>query len=407
MNDTRSIAEAAVRSSYGRLIAYLSTRTRDITAAEDALQDAFVAALGAWPETGIPTSPEAWLLTAARRKLIDQARRSETRRLAEPDLIAAIEEAEAMTNEESFGDDRLKLLFLCAHPAIDEAIRTPLMLQTILGLDASMIASAFLVAPEAMSQRLVRAKKKISAASISFELPPEDRLEERAGAVFDAIYAAFNAGYGAASKSCLEKEGLFLARLCTKLLPQSAEGWGLLALICYILSRREARRSNGAYAPLDKQDTKLWDRSLIEEGDVALATSAALRTPGRFQIEAAIQSAHMAGCLHGFDTREAVVRLYDRLIAISPSVGASTARAAALLNAGRANLAIAALDDSIDVKRVATYQPYWTTKAHILAGLGRIDEAKSAFDRAIGLSSDEAVRTFLRDSKARLCGAPR
>ncbi len=398
MSDARAIAEETARASYGRLVAYLAARTRDIAAAEDALNDAFAAALSHWPKTGVPDAPEAWLLTAARRKLIDAARRRETRRVSEPDLLLAVEEAQAMAASDTFIDERLKLLFICAHPAIEETIRTPLMLQTVLGLDAARIASAFLVSPATMGQRLVRAKRKIADARIPFETPADHDLAPRAADVLNAVYAAFTAGYDGDAEhdaSDLSHEALFLARLAANLLPDDAEAQGLLALMCYVDSRRAARRANGAYVPLDEQDVSLWSQSLIDEADDALARAARLYAPGRYQYEAAIQSAHISGRLGGEDTSGAVIRLYDRLIAIAPAIGAEIGRAAALIKAGRADRALAALD-AMNEARIATHQPYWATRAHALAALMRPDEARDAFERAIGLSTDAAARAFLR-----------
>lgn len=405
MIDARRTAEETARASYGRLLAYLAARTRDIAAAEDALAEAFAAALSHWPLTGAPASPEAWLLTAARRKLIDNARRAATRRDAEPDIVRAIDEAEAMSREDRFVDDRLKLLFICAHPAIDFGVRTPLMLQTVLGLDAARIASAFLVSPATMSQRLVRAKRKIAEARISFETPDADDLAPRAEAVLGAIYAAFGAGYdvgdGAEGGGDLADEAMFLARLVNDLLPDDSEALGLLALMSYVEARRDARRAGGAYVPIDDQDTSLWNARLIEAGDDALGKAARLRAPGRYQIEAAIQSAHISGRLSGEDTRAATVRLYDRLVRIAPSIGAEIARAAALLRADEPCAALAALD-SIDAARITDHQPYWATRAHALAALRRCAAAAEAFDRAIGLSSETATRAFLQQQKRAL-----
>lgn len=396
MTNARAIAEETARASYGRLIAFLAVRTRDIAAAEDALGDAFAAALTHWPASGVPKSPEAWLLTSARRKLVDQSRRAQTVRDAQPDILSALDEAAAMTRREIFEDERLRLLFVCTHPAIDESIRTPLMLQTVLGLDAARIASAFLVAPSTMSQRLVRAKRKIARAGLSFAAPDEADLGARAGSVLDAIYAAFGAGYDAAEgdHDDLSAEALFLARLAAALLPSEPEAQGLLALTAYAEARRRARRLDGVYVPLDEQETALWSAELIDEADAALARAAGLQRPGRFQIEAAIQSAHISARLRGEDTRAAIVRLYDRLIALAPSVGAEIGRAAALLKAGRAEEARLALD-CIDPERIAAHQPYWATRAAVLAALGA-EEADAAITRAIGLSSDAAIRAFLQ-----------
>jgi len=405
MNDARAIAEETARASYGRLIAYLSARTRDIAEAEDALSEAFAAALAHWPKTGVPSSPEAWLLTAARRKIIDGARRADTRRTREPDILLAIEEAQMAARDEIFADERLKLLFICAHPAIDTAVRTPLMLQTVLGLDAARIASAFLVSPATMSQRLVRAKTKIAGARISFETPNETELQSRAAAVLDAIYAAFGAGYdsdGAQPEGAsLTTESMFLARLASALLPDDAEAQGLCALFCYIDARRSARRRDGAYVPLDKQDISLWRQDLIDEADEALERAAGLKSPGRYQLEAAIQSAHISARLSGEDTSSAVVRLYERLIAIAPSIGAEIGRAAALTKCGRTEEALAALD-AIDPARIGTHQPFWATRAHALAAARKYADAQEAFGRAIGLSSDAATREFLQQQSRAL-----
>lgn len=401
----RAAAEAAARDSYGRLVAFLAARTRDIAAAEDALADAFAAAIEHWSRDGPPANPDAWLLIAARRRLIDASRRTGVRRAAEPDISMAIEEAAALAGEEKFVDERLKLLLICAHPAIEEGIRTPLMLQTVLGLDAARIASAFLFSPAAMGQRLVRAKRKIAEARIPFAVPEIADFAPRAEAVLDAIYAAFSAGYddadGEDGGKDLSREAIFLADVSSRLFATNAEAFGLLALMTFIEARRDARRAGGRYVPLDDQDLARWDRTRIAEAEATLARAASLNAPGRYQIEAAIQSAHVNARLSGVDLREAVVRLYDRLLAFAPSTGAAIARAGALLKAGRAQDALAALD-GLDRDRVAAYQPYWAARAHAAAALGRRGEALAAFERAIGLTSDAAARTFLAEAKARL-----
>jgi RNA polymerase sigma-70 factor (ECF subfamily) len=394
----RAAAEAAARESYGRLVAYLAARTRNIVAAEDALSDAFAAALDHWAREGPPANPDAWLLTAARRKLIDAGRRASVRKSSEPDIVRAIEEAADLGAEEPVVDERLNLLLICAHPAIDESVRTPLMLQTVLGLDAARIASAFLVSPATMGQRLVRAKRKIAEARIPFAAPDTDELAPRAEAVLDAIYAAFGAGYddahGEDGGADLTREAIFLASLAARLFAINAEAWGLLSLMTFIEARRSARRVDGLYVPLDEQDAALWDLKSIAAAEETLAQAARFKMSGRFQIEAAIQSAHVSARLTGADTRAAVVRLYDRLLAIAPSTGAEIARAGALLKAGRAAEALSALD-AIDQDRVASHQPYWATRAHALAACGSGVEASAAFDRAIRLSIDPAARAFL------------
>lgn len=407
MTDARLIAEFTARESYGRLLAWLTARTRDVAAAEDALADAFRAALEHWPKTGAPDAPEAWLLTTARRKLIDQSRRARTRDENAPAMMLAAEEAEAALREKSaFPDERLKLLFVCAHPAIDKSVRTPLMLQTVLGLDAATIASAFLVAPATMAQRLVRAKRKIKEAGIPFETPAPADYYARLDDVLGAVYAAYTAGWDAADGAdarCggLTREAIFLARLLVETAPQAPEAYGLAALLLHAEARRSARIVDGRYIALADQDTGLWDRALIAEAEQALARAWMFAAPGRFQIEAAIQSAHAASRLNNVDTTSDVTVLYERLIEIAPSIGAKVGYAGALAAADRAEDGLRVLDD-IEESRVPRYQAYWAVRAHLLAILKRFDRAQVAYTRAIGLSADDATREFLRRRMAAL-----
>lgn len=402
MKDARAVAAETARASYGRLLALLSARTRDIAGAEDALAEAFAAALRSWPQTGVPRSPEAWLLTAARRKLVDAGRRASVRSSASEEICRGIAEAEALAQAEKFPDERLKLLFICAHPAIDPAIRTPLMLQTVLGLDAARIASSFLTSPSALGQRLVRAKRKIAGAGIPFEAPAPEDLPERLGSVLDAIYAAFTAGYDDGGESeDLAEEAIFLARLLSSLLPEDPEAKGLLALMLYVHARRNARRARGEFVPFDEQDLSAWDEDELSAADAALAEAAAHGASGRYQLEAAIQSAHMSARVNNIDSGAAIVRLYDRLLRYFPSIGAGVGKAAALLKLGDSDGARAQLQ-SIPPERVASYQPYWATAGHVYAALGAHDLAIEAFDRAIGLSGDAAVRRYLTTIRATL-----
>lgn len=301
--NARAAAEEAARASYGRLLAWLASRTNDVAAAEDALCDAFRAALEHWPQSGVPNNPEAWLMTAARRKLIDGARKRQTHANAEPALLLAAEEAEAAAlSAPDFPDERLKLLFMCAHPAIDAGIRTPLMLQTVLGLDAARIASAFLTSPAAMSGRLVRAKRKIKAAMIPFDPPSAADLSERIEPVLAAIYAAYGTGWEAvggaeAEIEDLTQEAIYLADLAVSLMPDQAEALGLLALMLHAEARKHARRVEGKYVPLEKQDKGLWDHAMITRAELTLASAWKLGSIGPYQLQAAIQSAHAASRL--------------------------------------------------------------------------------------------------------------
>ncbi len=409
--DALRAADAAAREGYGRLVAYLSARSRDVAAAEDALGEAFRAALETWPRDGVPDRPEAWLLAVARRQLIDHARHERVKADAEPSLRRDAERKQSATDapddSEAIPDERLKLMFVCAHPAIDAASRTPLMLQTVLGLDAVRIASAFLVAPAAMGQRLVRAKAKIRDAGIPFEVPRPADLPARLGPVLDAVYAAFGTGWEDADgvdprRRGLALEAIWLARILVQLVPDEAEARGLLALLLHCEARREARRSpSGDYVPLDEQDTSLWSGPMIAEAERELASAAALRSIGRYQLEAAIQSVHAQRALSGRTNWEAVAMLYEELVRLSPALGALVGRAAALANARDPSAGLAALD-AIDAHSVATYQPYWAVRAHLLSQLGDPDAARDAYARAIGLSEDRSAREFLIRRRDRL-----
>lgn len=394
--------EGAVRESYGRLLAFLAARSGgDVSGAEDALGEAFLAALRQWPSEGVPLKPEAWLLAAARRRLIDMQRRGRVRLAAEDDVRRALDLAQSIgERDEAFPDERLKLLFVCAHPAIDAAARTPLMLQVVLGLDAVRIAGAFLVAPAAMSQRLVRAKTKIRAAGIAFLVPGRDALAERLGFVLDAIYAAYTAGWEIATEGGLATEAIWLARVLVRLMPNEPEAMGLLALVLHCESRRAARRDDeGRFVPLPEQDAQRWDLAMIHEAETALATAARFRSAGRFQLEAAIQSAHARGG-EGANW-EAIALLYEALVRVSPAWGARIGRAVALGRARGAMIGLAALDE-LPEEALEAYQPYWAARADLLTELARRDEARTAYARAIALSGDEATREFLRARAARL-----
>jgi RNA polymerase sigma-70 factor (ECF subfamily) len=400
-HDAHRAAELAARASYGRLVAYLGRRWRDVAAAEDALGDAFVAALATWPRDGVPEKPEAWLLAAARRRLLDAGRHATVEGRALPALSAVVDEADgAAASEPVFPDERLALLFVCAHPAIDEGMRTPLMLQTVLGLDAARIAAAFVVPAGTMGQRLVRVKTKIRDAGIRFEVPDAPELPARLGPVLDAIYAAYGSGWedvaGAETRrEGLAEEAIWLGRLVTRLLPDEPEAWGLLALMLHCEARRAARRdAAGGYVPLGSQNVDRWAWPMIEEAERTLLVAARSGVPGRFQLEAAIQSAHAQRGHTGRTDWDAIALLYEGLVRLVPTVGAWVGRAAALAEARGAGAALAALD-ALPPAAIAGYQPYWALRAHLLAVLDRPDEAAQAYTRAIDLSADEAARAFL------------
>jgi RNA polymerase sigma-70 factor (ECF subfamily) len=404
-------AERVARQSYGKLVAFLAARTRDVAGAEDALSEAFAAALADWPRTGVPASPEAWLLTVARRKTIDAARRQRSSAEAGGHLKLIAEELEAAAEEAAgIPDERLRLMFACAHPAIDANIRAPLILQTILGFDAAAIGSAFLVAPTTMGQRLVRAKTKIRLAGIPFRIPERAELGERLEAVLDAIYAAFAEGWADPAgtetrRRNLSEEGLWLGRLVASLLPEEPEALGLLALMLFAEARRAARRdATGNYVPLADQEPTLWDRPAIDEAETLLYRASTKGAIGRYQLEAAIQSAHAIRRLAGTSDWAAIVQLYDALLTLTASPVVAINRAIALARVDGAAAGLAALDPLQNDPRLVEYQPYWAARADLLAQAGDTVDARAAYDRAIGLEPDPAVRRFLQDRRARLPG---
>ena len=398
-------AERAARESYGRLLAFLAVRTRDVAGAEDALAAAFASALRTWPARGVPRNPEAWLLTAARRRQIDAARRRQTEALGEEHLQRMADEIErAWQAPEAIRDRRLALMFACAHPAIDAAVRTPLILQAILGLTADAIAAAFLVPPATMGQRLVRAKTRIRQAGIPLRVPDRDEWPARLDAVLEAIYAAYSnawASTGEGGGSPLAEEAIWLGRLVVSLLPHEPEAKGMLALMLYAEARRDARRdASGIYVPLSAQDVSLWNEPQIREAEALLHEANAAGPSGRYQIEAAIQSAHVARRLSGRDTRRAILALYDHLFARIRSPVVALNRLAARAAVDGAASALGGMTELASDKRMLAYQPYWAVRAQLLGDAGQHDEAYEAFTVAIGLSTDDAVRRYLEARRA-------
>jgi RNA polymerase sigma-70 factor, ECF subfamily len=405
----RITADAVARRSYGKLVAFLAARTRDVAAAEDALSEAFAAALSDWPQKGCPTNPEAWLLTVARRKFLDVARGRRRGEAAGDELQHMAEGLEAAAaSDAEIPDQRLGLMFACAHPAIDEAIRAPLMLQAVLGLDAARIASAFLVSPATMGQRLVRSKQKIRQAGIPLRIPERNELRERLDPILDAIYAAFAEGWVDAAGTDLARrelagEAIYLGRLVTELLPNEPEALGLLALMLYAEARRSARRDEqGEYVPLAEQDAAKWDAQMIDEAESLLTCASKFGIVGRYQLESAIQSAHVARRLTGHANWTQVVQLYDALLTLTHSPIAAINRALAIAEWTCARSGLEALEELATDARLGEYQPWWAARADLLARTGNHDEARHAYDIAIGLERDDSVRRFLDRRKSTL-----
>ncbi len=384
----RKTADAVARRSYGKLVAFLAARTRDVAAAEDALSEAFASALADWPRNGCPSNPEAWLLTVARRKAIDMARGRRRHEMAGEQLRVMAEGLEAAAAESEIPDQRLALMFACAHPAIDADIRAPLILQVVLGLDAAMI--------------LVRAKDKIRQAGIPFRIPEREELPIRLDTVLAAIYAAFTEGWtdpGGTDvvRRDLTEESFFLARLAAELLPEEPEALGLLALMLHAEARRRARRSeDGEYVPLAGQDPALWDSQMIDEAEALLLRASGLGVIGRYQLEGALQSAHIHRCRTGQSNWVEVVQLYGALFALAGSPVVAINRALAIAEVHGASAALAVMPDVAADARLAEYQPYWAARAELLAKTGAHDEARRAYEIAIGLERNPAVRQFLQ-----------
>jgi RNA polymerase sigma-70 factor (ECF subfamily) len=407
----RDAAEAVARRSYGKLVALLAARTGDVAGAEDALSEAFAAALVDWPVGGVPTTPEAWLLTVARRKQIDAARRRRSRVDAGDHLRLMAEEVEAAAaSATNMPDERLALMFACAHPAIDPSVRSPLILQTILGFDAATIGSAFLISPATMAQRLVRAKNKIRHAGIPFQVPERTELGARLEAVLEALYAAFSEGWSDPAgtevrRRNLAEEGIWLGRLVASLLPDEPEALGLLSLMLYAQARRDARRDvHGEYVPLADQDPAVWDTQLIEEAEALLSRASTMPGTGRYQLEAAVQSAHVVRRLTGRSDWAAIECIYDALLAMTGSPVVAINRAIAVAETRGPAAGLDALDGLAEDQRLVNYQPYWAARAGLLTRTGDVEAADAAYERAIGLEADPAVRRFLQRRRVELRG---
>jgi RNA polymerase sigma-70 factor (ECF subfamily) len=409
----REAAERAARASYGRLVAVLASRTRDVALAEDALADAFERALRTWPESGVPDSPEGWLLTVARHRQSDVLGSAAWRRsdaLPEDDALGTAWSALDGYDPDDIPDKRLELLFACAHPAIDPAVRTPLMLQTVLGFDAAQVAEAFALPAPTMAQRLVRAKRRIRDTGIAFALPDRSQLPTRLEPVLEAIYGCFAIDWRGSSAATVREsmagEAQYLAVTLAELLRDEPEAWGLAALVTLSLAR--VRPGPGEqFVPLDDQDPAHWSTTLIAEGDDHLRRAASARAGGReigrFELEAAIQSVHCARATTGVVDWPALRTLYQALVAVAPTLGAKVALAAATSQVLGPEDGLAELG-AIDDRAVGRFQPAWATRAALLAEAGDVTAAVWAYEKAISLTTDTSTRTWL---ESRLAGLTR
>lgn len=401
--------ELIARHCHGRLLALLLSKNADIMAAEDALAEAFAQAVRCWPEQGSPTKPEAWLYRVASNWLINQYRSGHSHYTEATADLSELAEA-AMTEPEQlstpFPDRRLALLFICAHPAIDPAVRTPLMLQTILGLNASRIALAYSVPETSMTQRLVRAKKRIRDLRIPFILPEKPQLSERLSYVLEAIYGAYAIDWlepgEEDSAVSLADEALYLAGLMTELLADQAEVWGLLSLLCFSMARQPGRlTSTMEFVPLDQQNCRLWDHKLVAQAESFLRKAHSLGPMGRFQLEAAIQSAHSVVLYQQKVDWQVLRTLYQGLLKIAPSLGAKVALAVSIYQLEGTKEALIYLD-AIKDPQVACFQPWWATQAFLLSEDGRKEQAKLAYAQAIQLTKQSGLSQYLQAKAAAL-----
>lgn len=390
-------AAEAARLHYGRLVAYLTARFRDLSLAEDALNGALVSALEVWPVRGVPDRPEAWLYQVARRAILDRLRHTKVaedyaRRMA-PVLALEIE----MESDVVFPDERLRLMYVCAHPALEADIRIALMLQVVLGFEAHQIARAFVVSPATMSQRLVRAKARIKSTGIGFDLPEASEIPERLDSVLSALYAGFGIDWDDVDQDGIgfARECLALTRYVVEVSDHAPEALGLMALMLYSEARKPARFGvDGAFIPLSAQAVSLWDAALLQAAHTALNQALSRQKLGRFQLEAAIQNAHIQSRLSGQDLSAGILSLYDALIIVYPALGAQVARALVLAQCDGAVAGLRALDP-LPADRVKAYQPYWAARADLLRQAGQGDDARYAYEVAAGLSLNRATRRYL------------
>jgi RNA polymerase sigma-70 factor (ECF subfamily) len=383
--------EQVFRDEWGRVLASLIGFLGDFDLAEEAAQEAFALAAERWPRDGPPASPRAWLITTARNRAIDRVRRDRTL-AAKTRLLEMPVATEDEMDETTIPDERLELIFTCCHPALELDAQVALTLRTLGGLTTEEIARAFLVPQETMAKRLVRAKRKIAAAGIPFRVPPPHRLPDRLAAVLAVVYLVFNEGYG--GRGDLASEALRLGSVLAELLPDEPEVHGLVALMLINDARHAARFADGELVLLRDQDRALWDAGRIEAGRRSLARAVALGGAGPYALQAAIASLHVEDPVDW----ARVVSLYGELAEMTGSDVVELNRAVAMAEAGDAEGALV-LADRLDLDR---YHYLHATRAELLRRLGREDEARDAYDRALELVHSAAERRFLEQRRTEL-----
>lgn len=403
--DAGAVLTRVMREDQGRLLAALIRQLRDFQLAEDVLQDAMEAALGHWAKGGIPANPRGWLLQVARRRAIDRIRRSKIlQRKAEEMAVLAGGEQEPEVPD--IPDERLRLIFTCCHPALEEKSRVALTLRCLGGLTTREIARAFLDNEAAMGQRISRAKAKIGAACIPFRVPEAEEWDARLGSVLRVIYLIFNEGYSASEgdapiRAGLCEEAIFLARMLDQLRPGEAEVEGLRALLLLSHARRAARIGpDGMPRSPEAQDRRLWDHAMWQEGEAVLDRAVARLRPGVFQIQAAISALHMQGEAGAGPDWRHILMLYDRLCALEPSPVVALNRAVALAGVAGAEAGLAALEPLAEALK--RYQPFHAASAELLSRAGRVGAAREAYDKALRLSVNRGDIMFLKAQRAAL-----